>query len=269
MKETRLFDQFIHRWLRVPYALHTTVRRVKKPRLSVLLIHGIGNSEKVWQPLIDQLPGDVQIVSVDLLGFGKSPRPHWVQYNAKTQARSVAAAYLKLGLYGQVVVVGHSLGSLVAIEMARRYPLLVKSLILCSPPLYHLNEAERKLLPHPDRVLTSLYQVLQKHPEEFVKLGQLAVRYKLITDAFQVTTETVATYMATLEAAIINQTAMKDIQQLNCPIVILHGRLDPVVVNRNLVWLAKHRPNITLQHVAAGHEIAGSMLRALVTHLRQ
>ena len=257
-----MFDQFIHRWLRVPYRLHTTVHIKGKPRLTVMMLHGIGNSESVWDKVLEKLPDDIRVVTVDLLGFGQSPRPEWAEYNARTQARSVFATYVQLAFYGQVVVVGHSLGALVAIELARRHPLLVKALILCGPPLYYLDDDERKLLPKPEKVLTSIYKVLRDHPEEFVKFGELAVRYKLITNAFQVNSDTVDVYMATLESAIINQTSMDDIVKLRCPIQLLHGRFDPVVVSQNLSLLEKTQPNIKLRHVASGHEITGPMVGA-------
>lgn len=257
-----MFDQLIHRWLRVPYTLHTTVRSGRKPRLTILMIHGIGGSGKSWDAVIRKLPDDVRVVTVDLLGFGESPKPEWAEYNARTQARSVLATYLKLRLYGQVLIVGHSLGSLVAVEVACRYPLLVKGLVLCSPPLYHPDESERRFLPRHDRVLKSIYSVVTDHPDTFMKLGELAMRYKLITDAFQVTPNNMAAYMATLKAAIINQTTMDDIQKLTCSIQILHGRFDPMVVPQNLTLLMRTRPNIKLRHVAAGHDVAGLMVAA-------
>ena len=259
-----MFDQLIHRWLRVPYSLHTVVKKNSKTGPTILFIHGIGNSGKVWDEVIAQLPDGVRTVTVDLLGFGKSPRPAWITYNAKTQARSVLATYLKLRLRGRVLVVGHSLGSLVAVELARRYPLLVRGLILCSPPFYHLEDGERQLLPKPEKVLRSIYKVLKNHPDEFLKVAGLALRYRLITEAFDVTKDSVGAYMATLEAAIINQTAMRDVQKLNLPIDILHGLFDPVVIGQNLVWLAKTRPNIKLHHIASGHDISGPMISATV-----
>ena len=87
------------------------------------MIHGIGNSEESWNEVIKRLPDTIRVVTVDLLGFGKSPKPRWAMYNASTQARAVRKTLLQLGLFGKFHIVGHSLGSLVAIEMARRYKL--------------------------------------------------------------------------------------------------------------------------------------------------
>ena len=148
-----LFDVLLHRLLKVPYALHAEViRSEKQPVATVLFIHGIGNNGHAWDEVIAKLPSDIKIVTVDLLGFGQSPSPSWALYDARTQARSVLATFLKLRLRGPIIIVGHSLGALVAVDIARRYPLIVKSLILCSPPFYQLHEDEKKLLPRADEV---------------------------------------------------------------------------------------------------------------------
>jgi pimeloyl-ACP methyl ester carboxylesterase len=260
-----MFDLLIHSWLRVPYALHTHVTGARvKPVATVLFIHGIGNSGRVWNPVIEKLPKDVRVVTIDLLGFGKSPQPSWIVYSAQTQARSVLATYLKLRLHGQVIIVGHSLGSLVAVEIAKRYPLLVRSLVLCSPPFYQLYDDEKRLLPRSDKILKNIYKTAQKHPEQFLQVATIAMRYKLINAIFSVTKENIDSYMGALEATIINQTSFADARKLQLPIDILHGTLDPVVVVRNLKQLAREQSNVTLTQVIASHEIKGLFIAATV-----
>lgn len=265
-----MFDQLIHRWLHVPYILHTRIiATTSKPIATVLFIHGIGNSGEVWDGVIKKLPKNICVVTIDLLGFGRSPRPSWVVYSAKTQARSVLATYFRLRLHGPLIIVGHSLGSLVAVEIARRYPLLVRSLILCSPPFYQLRENEKRLLPRSDKILKIIYTTAKKRPEQFLQVASIAMRYKLINAVFNVTKENIDSYMGALEAAIINQTSLADAKKLRVPICILHGTLDPVVVTRNLKELTRERSNVTLVHVAASHEIKGRFVQATVKAVQQ
>src|SRR5690606_13354373 len=99
-----------------------------------VFIHGIGGTGGVWKEVIAKLTVEnIRIIVVDLIGFGDSPRPEWAMYSTKFQARSLRSTLLRKGILGKVTIVGHSMGSLVAIDMARRYPLSVKQLILCSP----------------------------------------------------------------------------------------------------------------------------------------
>ncbi len=263
-------DRLIHRWLHVPYALHTRVINAKvKPIATVLFIHGMGNSGRAWNKVIDKLPKDIRVVTIDLLGFGQSPRPAWAVYSAKTQARSVLATLLRLRLQGPVIIVGHSLGSLVAVEVAKRYPVLIRSLILCSPPFYQLYEEEKKFLPRSDEVLKTIYQMVTTYPEQFLQVAAIAMRYKLINAIFNVTKENIDSYMGALEAAIINQTSLEDAKRLRLPITILRGTLDPIVVVRNLKELIRERSNITLVQVAAAHEVKGLFVPAVVKAINQ
>jgi pimeloyl-ACP methyl ester carboxylesterase len=264
-----MLDTLLHRWLHVPYTLHVRyVRRPKNPRATVLFIHGIGNSGDAWNSVIQKLPQDIQIVSIDLLGFGDSPKPAWATYNAKTQARSVLATFVKLRITTPMIIVGHSLGSLVAIEVSKRYPLLVKSLILCSPPLYQVAaEPTKKISLRADDVLKQLYTAAYERPDDFLKLSAIAMKYNLINTSFNVTSDNVASYMATLKAMIINQTSLADAYKLKTPTVILRGTLDPVVVTRNLKQLAKENPNVSIVNVLASHEVRGRFVGAVVKSL--
>lgn len=265
-----MFDSVIHKWLHVPYALHVRhYRKPKKPRATVLFIHGIGNSGDAWHEVIKKLPKDIRVITIDLLGFGNSPHPKWAIYNAKTQANAVLATYLKLRITSQVIVVGHSLGALVAIEMAKRYPLLVNSLVLCSPPLYDTNDTKNTILPKSDRLLRQLYKSAQQRPEEFVRLSAFAMKYKLINNTFNVTTDNVDSYMAALESMIINQTSYDDAYKIKTPTKILKGTLDPFVIGRNLRKLAKTNPNISLSTVIAGHEVKGLFVPAVVAEIKK
>lgn len=259
-----MFDQLIHRFLRVPYTLHAHyVRKPKRARATVLFIHGIGNSGKAWEKVIAQLPDDIAIVAVDLLGFGESPKPDWAFYNAKTQARSVLATCLRQGIVGPLVVVGHSLGSLVAIEMAKRYPLIIRSLVLCSPPLYQ-QARDVKFSFRSDDILRQLYGAIVQNPKELLGWSALAMKYNLINDSFNVTDKNVASYVETLKAMIINQTALHDAKQVRVPMTIIQGALDPLVVTKNLKGLMKGRDTVRHVSVLAGHEVKGAYVKTVV-----
>jgi pimeloyl-ACP methyl ester carboxylesterase len=262
-----MFDRLIHQYLRVPYALHVhTVRRVKRPRATVLFLHGIGGSGAAWDAVIAGLPRDINVISVDLLGFGQSPHPRWATYSTSTQARSVVATLLRLKLKRRLIIVGHSMGSLVAIEVAKRYPLIVRSLILCSPPFYSDREA-RRLLPDRERDLKRLYRLIQKYPRRVPAIAALAVKARLVDKGFNVTDENVDLFLSALQASILNQTSFDDAKQLNKPMHILHGVLDPVVIKKNLEQVVAANKHARLTTVLAGHTVQGPYVPAVVKEI--
>ncbi|MFE3172354.1 alpha/beta fold hydrolase [Amycolatopsis sp. NPDC059090] len=89
----------------------------------VLLLHGLGATGAVWDGLTGQL--DRRLLVPDLPGHGGSPR--LPEYTFETLAAAVADA---LDEPGPVAVVGHSLGGVVALELASgRYGLEVSSVL--------------------------------------------------------------------------------------------------------------------------------------------
>ena len=257
-------DTLLHRWLRVPYVLHVRHnRRPKRPQATAVFIHGIGNSGESWRKVIARLDPRIRVVTVDLLGFGDSPQPAWSAYDAKRQAQAVHATLLKLRLGQPLFLVGHSLGALVAVEVARRYPRKVQSLILCSPPFYD-TDLQKTLLPKNDALLRQLFSTIAKRPKQLAKLTTLATKYKLVNEGFNVTDDNIETFTEVLRSAIINQSAYRDIRSLSQPVRIIRGRLDPFVVPKNLKELAKEYSHISLKSVSAAHEIKGVFVDAVV-----
>lgn len=261
---------WFHRFFRVPYSLHTVVfQNPKKPRATYVFIHGIGNTLHAWDEVVKKMPHDVRLIGIDLLGFGDSPKPAWAVYNAKTQARSVAVTLLSMRLVQQPILVGHSLGALVAVEVAKRYPLGIKELVLCSPPFYQPEIANAKGLKSPDDMLRLVYRYARKHSAQLQKLSSRAVKLGLANRALNITNDNVESYMAALESSIINQTSLSDIRQLKLPITILYGALDPVVIGKHIVKLAKEHKNVTAKRLLVGHEVIGSYVNSLVKALNQ
>lgn len=259
-----MLDTLLHRWLRIPYTLHVQVlRRSKGSKQTILFIHGIGNSALAWADVIERLPDNVNVIAIDLMGFGKSPCPDWAVYDAKTQARSVIATLLRYRVRSKLTIVGHSLGALVAVEVAKNYPSLVNNLVLCSPPFYKISN-KATLRVSRDKLLNDLYVLIRRYPEQFVAIAGLAMKLGIVNKAFNVTSENVATYMAALEACIINQTALDDAKKVNRPMTIIYGSLDPVVILANIKNLVRSNSQAHLVSIIAGHEVKGRYVSAVV-----
>lgn len=259
-----MIRRLFHQYLGVPYKLHIhDIRKVKNPRATLLFIHGIGSSGAEWRDVISRLPSDVSIITIDLLGFGQSPRPEWAKYSADEQAKAVIATLLRRGIATKLVVVGHSLGALVAVEVAKRYPVLVRSLVLCSPPFYAPDNGPNKI-PSPDSLLKLLYSKVEHNQAYFLKLANLAVRYKLVNPAFTLDEATFSSYVQTLKATIMSQSAYQDAMTLRRPVTIVYGSFDPFVIDKNLKQIAKANSNVTLKKILVGHEIIGRFVPAVV-----
>ena len=263
-----VIDTIVHRWLHVPYRLNVRkFRSPKNPRATVVLIHGLGNSAGAWSDVADKLPPDVQVLGIDLLGFGTSPHPGWVKYKINIQARSVVHTLLLSGLLKQrPIIVGHSMGALVAISIAKLFPGFSKQLVLCSPPIYKSNASEWL---GREKLLGEFYKIVIKHPEQLEKIAPLAKELGVVSQVFDVTGERATVYVGALEMSIINQSSFEDVRQLSLPIRVLYGVFDPVVIGANLKTIDDEKKNLSVKKLPVGHEIMGPYVGYIAKELTQ
>lgn len=108
----------------------------------ILLLHGWTCDQSDW---VFQVPflldHGFQVISIDQRGHGRSSAPELASYDPVTLASDAAAllSHLSVGnstSRGAAIVMGHSLGGVVASELAFRHPSLVKALVLVDPAYY-------------------------------------------------------------------------------------------------------------------------------------
>jgi len=105
----------------------------------VLLIHGFGASSYSWRYIVEPLAQKNRVITIDLKGFGDSPKPRDDAYSVYEQARLIRNFILKNDLRN-LHIVGHSYGGGVAlavsIYLSASNPGLQKSLVLIDSIAY-------------------------------------------------------------------------------------------------------------------------------------
>ncbi|HET7121103.1 MAG TPA: alpha/beta hydrolase [Solirubrobacterales bacterium] len=88
-------------------------------RPDLLLIHGLGGSRSIWEPVIPLLEGEREVHAIDMPGFGKAPPlPEGTEPTAANLARALHEECARNGVE-RPHVAGNSLGGWVALEMGR------------------------------------------------------------------------------------------------------------------------------------------------------
>jgi pimeloyl-ACP methyl ester carboxylesterase len=86
----------------------------------VVLLHGVGHDRHAWDPVVDLLAPQYDLVLVDLPGHGDSPLPaNTAALGVPELTDHVERLLAGLGLE-RPVVVGNSLGGAIALELGRR-----------------------------------------------------------------------------------------------------------------------------------------------------
>lgn len=101
---------------------------------SILMIHGFCESTEAWRAWVPQLGRRYRVIRFDQIGFGLSSPVSEAGFSTEgfvATAAQVASALAQ----GPVHVIGAKSGGLIAIELARLRPALVKTLTLASTPL--------------------------------------------------------------------------------------------------------------------------------------
>ena len=250
-----IFDQFWHRTLGRPYGLAKALDVGAGP--PVVLLHGIGRTGQTWQHVMELLaPLPRRILAFDLLGFGGSPKPKWLQYNVDDHARAVIRSIGKEKLGQPVVLVGHSMGCLVAVRVALLRPDLVKHLVLYEMPLYD-GLPEKRIY----RLRTNLYLKLYKRLiRSDLKFDQaklhLTERLTKRIVGFEVTNESWLPFIRSLENTIVKQSTAKDIKQLDIAMDVIYGRFDMLVIRGEpQAFFGSEHDHITAHTIRARHVI--------------
>lgn len=102
----------------------------------LLLLHGLGASTFTWRHIVPALARTHRVITLDLMGFGRSDKPYGMHYGARQQGALVAAFIRKRGL-SDVTLIGHSFGGTVVLETAlalRREEGRVSRLVIMDAP---------------------------------------------------------------------------------------------------------------------------------------
>ena len=113
--------------------VYMDVRPAGEARGSVLLLHGKNFSGAYWGRTMRALvESGYRVIAPDQIGFGKSSKPTEVQYSFHTMARHTLALLDHLEV-ASAVVVGHSMGGMVATRLALVAPERCRGLVLVNP----------------------------------------------------------------------------------------------------------------------------------------
>ena len=132
-----------HKLFRRPIYLKAAFdNRIKAPKLTVIFLHGISATSDTWRTTLREFNKNpdlknVRLIALDLLGFGKSLQANWLDYDYLDYNSALHHSLKYYKITDPFVIVGHSMGSLIAANFAadRHTSENLVGLILVSPPI--------------------------------------------------------------------------------------------------------------------------------------
>jgi pimeloyl-ACP methyl ester carboxylesterase len=190
------------------------------PQLTVVFIHGIASSSTAFSRTLKYLEGTISLkniryVTYDLLGSGKSYKSDKLNYNYTDQITALENSLEKLRCTTPLVLVGHSMGALIATRYAYDHKKAVQQLILCSSPVY-----TEKDLDNP------AFNVAMSGFKEAVSVKNRKI---LKEKAFN----------QSIEKIVKNRKNYERLCNITTPTVLIYGNLDKIIAAHNIPKLVK------------------------------
>ncbi|MEQ8857937.1 MAG: alpha/beta hydrolase [Pseudomonadales bacterium] len=162
----------------------------------LILLHGITDNARTWAPVLERVDRRCRIIAPDFRGHGDSDKPD-ARYTAEAYADDVR--HLIDHAFGEpALILGHSLGGVVAVQAAITAPERVRGLFLEDPPLYFVNDLDdifrtlfegmvvmAKTLQDGSRSSDDWFEVMAKAPDPYSgkpgieTMGEAKIRERL------------------------------------------------------------------------------------------
>ncbi len=225
------------------------------PGTPVLFLHGLGGRWQNWLENIARTARHRRVIAFDLPGFGRS-QPPTGDVSIPRYAHIVEALCDALEL-DSVVLVGNSMGGFIAAELALRFPARVERIALVSaaavsitdfnplPATALLGGLARTPLGTPAGMRAVLARRRARH------LAFATVLRHPTRIALDMLTELAAGRgapgLAAALAAMVRHDLRGEVQRIDMPALIVHGREDMLVPVADSVWLAGQLPLAQLE----------------------
>ncbi|MBR3180058.1 alpha/beta hydrolase [Candidatus Saccharibacteria bacterium] len=194
----------------------------KAKTLTVIMLHGLASDSHTYDSALKYLTEkpalkDVRFVTFDLLGSGKSPNTDDIDYTITSQVEALHASIANLKLKTPILLVGHSMGSLIATHYVKKYG--AAGLVLISSPFYQDSDF--------------------KNPAFAAGMEMFKEAVALKNDRSLLTKKS---FNDAIKYVVMGPKNFQTLTTLKVPTIIIYGALDQFIIPHNLKAAAAANP---------------------------
>lgn len=220
---------------------------------TIVFLHGYLSSSHYFKHIRHRLEKNFRVIALDLLGFGRSPKPK-IEYTYDEHIGAIRDTLRHMEVTGPVILLGHSMGALIALRYALRFPDDISRLILFNPPLF--TDTHQMIAAHKAtglRYRMMLYSQKRNLYWRIVRLSPRTTSHRRPAINFS---DIVVMSPHAREGSYKNilggSTVFTDLEKVRVPTLLVNGKYDRAVYNENIEnWRPKS--NIAIITLASGH----------------
>ena len=218
------------------------VRPQKPNGRTAVLLHGKNFCAGSWDATIRALSGaGYRVIAPDQIGFCKSSKPGRYQYGLHTLDANTHELLSALKVE-KPVLIGHSMGGMLAMRYALQYPKELSQLVLVNP----LGLEDWRAMGVPNATVDALYATERKTTRASIKAYQQSTYYAgewradydrwvdMLASMYQGPGgDVVAWHQALTADMVFNQPVIHEIERIAVPTVLMIGEKDNTAIGKN------------------------------------
>lgn len=234
-----------------------------KSKKALVFLHGLGGSHHFWKEEYKIFSQKYSLYFIDLLGFGRSPKPN-EGYTIEKHTQALEYFLSHAVIENEYTLIGHSLGALIALYYTLEHTQQNQQAILLATPYYHTEKEAHTIIQratkYPRWLYTNTVQA-QIACSLLLQVGkpflQLVLPFflpnipsSMIHDFFS---QTYRSMIYTVQYTIVQQNISKIISsKVANRLVFLHGYYDNLAPIENVTELSQ-RTHAQLVTLSADH----------------
>lgn len=216
----------------------------------LVFIHGWLGSSKEWSHQLCYFSFKERVIVPDLPGFGKSDKPK-ARYSIEFFTKQLINFFKLIG-YNEAILIGHSLGGMIALNIAIQNPKLVKKLILISSSAAISQSLRDKFkLFWVNLIFKLVYKKFLKNIIKQILLPKFKIRElkKLYTNALKIPKSIV---LRTFKNMTSKFNIHNQLTQISQPTLLIHGNKDKIISHSMINDLGNLIPNSEIFSIENG-----------------
>ncbi len=217
-----MFNKIKYEILKQPLELAKTrdYSAVKNPKLTIVFLHGITASSATYHQTLKYLEGthslkQTRFIAYDWLGHGKSYASDKLSYTYEEQLAALQKSLEKAKIKTPIILVAHSMGTLLAAHYAATHKKSIAKLILVSPAVF---------------------------TKEDIKINQKTRQSDIFVAKISPKIRREKAFTASMQNIVMNPTNYSTFEHLTTPTTMIYGAIDQFISIPNLEKLQKTNP---------------------------